>query len=321
MNYLINAKYIIKSFSNMHRQGKAPNVFLFSTPRSGSTWLLELIWTQPGFKHCDEPLNLRDPQVRKNLGINQWKDLYTDACALPALERYFRGFQEGKIGFKNPKPFAGNYRPLSSRIVYKIIHGGEGYINWFRDTFQGKIVVLLRHPVPVTLSREVLPRLHAYLPSDYGRHFSMEQTEFAQEIIDRGSRFEQGILSWCLQNAVPLWQRADDWVVVSYEQLVSDPEPLVLHLARQLELPEPDRMLERLSIPSGSSRKSDNKTQQFLQAQNVPEERRWLIEKWKGKVTQEQTDQAQTILDMFQIRCYSAESVLPTEELWLTEPV
>jgi hypothetical protein len=41
-------KRIVKSASNVHRPDGRPNVFLYSTTRSGSTWLMELIWSQPG---------------------------------------------------------------------------------------------------------------------------------------------------------------------------------------------------------------------------------------------------------------------------------
>jgi hypothetical protein len=50
---------LVKALTNVHRQGPLPNVFLFATPRSGSTWLMEIIASQPGFKYYDEPLNPR----------------------------------------------------------------------------------------------------------------------------------------------------------------------------------------------------------------------------------------------------------------------
>ena len=60
----------LRSVSNRHRPGTRPNVFVFTTPRSGSTWLMELIQTQPHFKQCSEPLNLRMPGIARRLGIS-----------------------------------------------------------------------------------------------------------------------------------------------------------------------------------------------------------------------------------------------------------
>ena len=46
----------VKRLANVHRQGEKPNIFLFSTARSGSTWVVEMLATQPGMKLIDEPL-------------------------------------------------------------------------------------------------------------------------------------------------------------------------------------------------------------------------------------------------------------------------
>lgn len=40
---------------NAHRPDQAPDVVIVSTPRSGSTWLMEVLATEPGMKPIDEP--------------------------------------------------------------------------------------------------------------------------------------------------------------------------------------------------------------------------------------------------------------------------
>jgi len=73
-------KRVIASTTNIHLTGNSPNVFIFSTPRSGSTWLMELILTQPGFKPCNEPCNPWDPDVCQRLarlGITDWADFHS----------------------------------------------------------------------------------------------------------------------------------------------------------------------------------------------------------------------------------------------------
>ena len=86
----------LRSVSNRHRPGTRPNVFVFTTPRSGSTWLMELIQTQPRFKQCSEPLNLRVPGIARRLGISDWEALYQDAN-WPRVRAYFEGLCEGRI--------------------------------------------------------------------------------------------------------------------------------------------------------------------------------------------------------------------------------
>ena len=55
---------------NIHRSSEKPSVLIFSSPRSGSTWLQELIWSQPEFKYVNEPLNLKGAWLQNKSGIN-----------------------------------------------------------------------------------------------------------------------------------------------------------------------------------------------------------------------------------------------------------
>jgi hypothetical protein len=307
-------KNTIKSISNIHRPNGEPNVFLFSTPRSGSTWLMELIWSQPGFKCCNEPLNLRKPLIRHHLGISEWQGLCHED-ATQAFHRYFQAIWEGRISFMNPNPLHRYYRPITQRIVFKIIHGGEDRVNWFRDTFNGRIVYLLRHPIPVSLSREVYPTLEAFCGGDYRRHFTDEQLQYARKIIDSGTKLERGVLAWCLQNAVPLRHVSADWAVISYEQLVLDPRPVIEHLAFKLSLPKPERMMNRLAVPSSSNGQSDRETQQILEKER--ERRSWLIEKWRQKVDRLDERAVMDILKRFDLDAYQVGDVLPADWLWI----
>ncbi|MCP4614547.1 MAG: sulfotransferase [Planctomycetes bacterium] len=308
-------KHAIKLISSVHWSGDFPNVFLFSTPRSGSTWLTELIWGQPGFKYLEEPLNLRNSLIQHYSGITEWQRLYSDDGSL-ALQNYFQALCDGRLCFMDPGPFRRHYRPITRRIVFKVIHGGEDRINWFRDTFNGQIVYLVRHPIAVSLSRQVYPRLHALLESDYRRHFSRKQLEYANSILDSGTNLERGVLSWCLQNAVPLQQATDDWAIVSYEQMVLDPDSVIEYLAHKLELPRPERMRSSIAIPSRSTVKSGEETRQMLD--RGPEaDKRWLVEKWRGQVDEAEEHSAIAILEQFHLDAYKFGRVLPANWLWI----
>jgi hypothetical protein len=311
-------KYIARAYSQIHVPDGSPNVFLFSTPRSGSTWLMELIWSQPGFKFCDEPLNIRDPLVARTLGISDWLHLY-HLDALPAIERYFRGFCAGTLKFKNPRPFSRHYRPVTRRIVFKEIHAGHDRINWFRDSFNGRIIYLVRHPIAVSLSREVYATVDALIHSDYRRNFTSEQLRFSRRILESGSKLERGVLAWCLQNAVPLRDATDDWTVVSYEQLVIEPRPVVEYLAQRLQLPDPQRMLRLLHVPSFSERKSDAETRRLLETN--PSERHRLVDKWCTRVTESEERCLMEILDRFDLDVYRFGTPLPAERVWISPQV
>ncbi len=276
---------------------------------------MELIWSQPGFKYCNEPLNLRNPYVRKYFGITEWCDLF-NCDTSSTLQSYFQAFCDGRLRFKNPNPFNRYYRPITHRIVFKMIDGGWDRINWFRDTFNGRIVYLLRHPIAVSISRKELPTLHALLHSDYRRHFTNEQREYAQRILASGSKLERGVLSWCLQNMVPLREATDDWAIVSYEQMVLDPYPVIEYLTDKLQLPIPERMIDRLTAPSGVRAKSNKETQQLLEKKDADKRHR-LVEKWRKEVDRAEERSAMQILERFQLDVYKFGDVLPADWLWV----
>jgi hypothetical protein len=309
---------VFRRATSTHRPNGLPNVFLFTMPRSGSTWLMELIWSQPGFKCVNEPLDLRNPLVRNALDISDWEELHAlPPEALAKLHSYFEGYCEGRVHAAEPAPFRNRfYRPLTERIVFKVIHGGEDKINWFRDSFHGRVAYFIRHPIAVSLSHEVFPRLGAFLGSSK-RHFSGTQLRYAKRIAERGSKLEQGVLDWCFQNAVPLRNATSDWAILSYEQFVLNPESAVNYLAEKLELPDRGLMMTQLARASGVVKKSDEETQRILKGEAEGRER--LVSKWRKKVSEEEERRAMDILELFEIDAYRFGELLPTERLWVQE--
>jgi len=315
-----SASLVLRSLSNWHRPGDLPNVFIFTTPRSGSTWLMELIQSQPGFKCCSEPLNLRVSGISRRLGVEDWNELYQDDV-WPKLERYFEGFCSGRLRFLNQSPFIPFYRPYTSRIVAKVLHGGEAYIEKLANSCNARIVFLLRHPIPVSLSREQTPRLRAFLESDYKKHFSQEELALGLKISQSGSPLQKGVLDWCLQNAVPLRNARPEWIVMSYEEMVLSPEPILDRMALELCLPEPSRLYEGLDSASETVRKSDRATAVVLDGPRSAERSRWLVEKWRDRVSESEEREAMQILEHFGIDCYRAGEVLPRPPLWIGPPI
>jgi len=157
----------IKAALSLHRPNRESNVFIFSSPRSGSTWVMELIMTQPKFRAVTEPFDLRRSNVNDSLGINKWQDLYSIG-AQAAIKKYLQFLCNGHYKSRVKYPFKCEfYRPVTCRTVFQILHACEDHINWIRDNFHGRIIYLIRHPIAVTLSREVFPRLNAFISSDF----------------------------------------------------------------------------------------------------------------------------------------------------------
>lgn len=313
-----NKLYILfKHLCNYHHQGVKPSIFIFSTPRSGSTWLIELMLTQRGLKSCSEPFNLRMDAVANSLDIHDWDLLYSDS-ALPRIEQHINSFLKGELrgAYKNRYPWQRYYRPFTNRMVFKILHAGHEKIDWFINTFKAQVVYLTRHPIPVALSRRELPRLSTFLNSEYSHFFTKEQLAIARRIAAEGPHIQKAVLDWCLHNSVALKRHLDKIIFVTYEQLVLDPEPVINVISRQLELNDTQRMLEKISAPSGSVNQSNKATNEALASKTL-KGNPWLIEKWRTAVDVDEEKKLMSLLEIFDIDVYKFGSFVPVDKYWL----
>jgi hypothetical protein len=303
-----------------HRQGVEPNVFIYSLPRSGSTWLMELILSQPGFRRFNEPLNLRKPAVRENLGMSEWIELH-QAPSKDKIHRYFSRLCSGELRdarFNFRGPLAKFYRPLTWRTVFKIINGGHEHVDWLPESFNGRVVLLLRHPIPVAMSRKSFPELEAILESEFVQRLSDQELRVARSVARNGGKLAKGVLDWCLRNTVALRGRKSSWSVVTYEQLILDPRPVIDDMSRKLDLPKPERMLAGLKVPSRSFQQSTPETQQVLRSDQDKMRQRWLVEKWQSKISTEDLKQVEDVIRSFGLdRVYGGDSALPRQEFWI----
>ena len=314
MKVLNQLKSAIKHNSTFHKPGKEKNIFLFSMPRSGTTWLMEIIATQPGFKIVNEPFNLRKEVVRDNLGLEEWESLM-EIGNLPKIAAYLQHFIEGRdsdLRYFRQAPFSDLWKLRTNRIIFKLLFIGEGNLDWYVDTFNGEIIYLVRHPIPVSLSRAVHPRLKSFAESDHKRHFTEEQLAYAQEIIFHGDKFEQAVLDWCFQNAVALRNIRPEWLVLSYEQMVMEPTLVIDALIDRFSFEKPELMYERVNKASNSTAKSNQESQAILMDETKRREnKRWLVEKWAAKVSEEQIAKTFEILKVFEVDFYEKGNFMP----------
>jgi hypothetical protein len=315
------AKQKIKIILSHHKQCDKKNIFLFSSPRSGSTWLTEIIATQPGFKMVKEPFNIRRDEVRENSGLHTWEEVIS-TLSEDKIKNYIQYFTEGNDKdwrYRRLHPLNDLWRFRTNRIIFKILFAGEDKINWFKDTFNGEIIFLLRHPIPVSLSREELPRLSSFINTSYSENFSYEEITFAKKLFQNGTKFQKSVLDWCFQNVLPLRHANNNWIVVSYEQMVIQPEIVIKNLVEKFEFPKPEEMFKRLSKASASTGKSDTESQDILRdPTKILESKQWLVDKWKKRVTPEQIEQTEEILNAFGIDFYQSNESLPKNKYLLS---
>lgn len=298
-------RLLVKACSSLHRPGQLPDIFLFATPRSGSTWLMEIIASQPGFKYFDEPLNPRRENVRFGNIFRDFTCLMPDAGNDDRIIDYLRGLQAGRHRYMNPAPFRRNHRFFTSRTVFKI-HEIEHLMDRVVLECRGLVVYLIRHPIANSISRTVQPRLDLFVRSEHFRQLvgDPERIRFAEELVTRGTPFQRAILSWCYENLHALTKPNPGLLVLTYEELVLNPGRCSNLLATRLQLPERDLLCTAFERPAANIGMSQTDTMTALANPDVERKRVRLVTKWRDGIAEVEYAQTQEILHVFDIKAY-----------------
>jgi len=298
-------RLLVKSCANVHRRGARPDVFVFATPRSGSTWLMEIIASQPGFKYYDEPLNPRRENVRYGGLFPDYAALMPDARQDERIIGYLKDLQAGRHGYMNPAPCRRNHRFFTDRIVFKI-HEVEHLMDRAARECGGRLVYLLRHPIANSISRTVQPRLEHFLRSDYhaGLVGDAARSSAIRRLALSGSPLQRAVVSWCFENLQTLRHPDDARLVVTYEELVLNPMKASELLIRHLELDDHEAMIASFERPAINIRMSHAETLAAMASADAGEKRIRLVTKWRKRIVPGQVADTAEVLAAFGIDAY-----------------
>lgn len=298
-------KLLVKSCANIHRRSARPDVFLFATPRSGSTWLMEIIASQPGFKFYDEPLNPRRENVQYGGLFPDFAALMPDAGQDQRIIAYLKALQAGRHGYMNPAPFRRNHRVFTDRIVFKI-HEVEHLMDRAARECGGRLVYLLRHPIANSISRTVQPRLEHFLRSSYHSALLGAAAEAAEirRLALTGSPLQRAVVSWCYENLETLRHPDPSRLVVTYEELVLNPVKACDLLMQRLDLDDREAMLASFERPAINIRMSHAETLAAMASADAGDKRVRLVTKWRMRIEPAQIADARAVLAAFGIDAY-----------------
>jgi hypothetical protein len=307
-----SVKYALKSWSNIHRQGPEKNVFLFATPRGGSTWVMEIIASQPGMKYYDEPFNIRRDNVARTALFPDYASLMPERSDTEQIVTYLKDLANGEYRFMNPPPYRPGHRFLTNRIIFKI-HELEHLIAVIAERCHGEIVYLLRHPIPTSLSRRVFPRLELFLDSPWYAKLIGDASRLKEirRIGREGSHLQRGAVSWCYENVIPLRDPGLTGLFVAYEELILNPVRSCDLFLDRLHFSDRGAMLQAFQRSSSNIKMSSTETQAMLQDPDEGKRRDYLITKWKSKVTPEDEASVSEIMQLFELDVYDGHDPLP----------
>lgn len=299
-------KYLPAKLFNSHNECEENDIFIFSSPRSGSTWLMEIINSQTDFKYVNEPLHTNRHKGYLTNIKPTWAEIYSGFDREYDFLNFFRKINNDKLFVGQQKlkhMYKGEFDYNTNRKVFKILRAKD-LINKFEDEFEITVVYLLRHPISVALSlvkEDMENRSVYYLNNKKYMHdfFSQDQIDYSFDILKNGSKFEERILQWCLENVPPLkYLNSTKWVIVSYEELVVNEKETLKKLYNQLNLNDLDSMLKQIKKPSRTT--EDKKSKELINKRNKES----LIKKWENEITNLERKKAFQILNEFGIDVY-----------------
>jgi hypothetical protein len=185
---------------------------------------------------------------------------------------------------------------------------------WFEQRFGMKIVYLLRHPLAQASSvlKSGWPPMHKTFMNHPGfleKNLTPGQRQFCSRVASHGSLLDQHVLTWCLDNLLPLrsLKSSKSWTVISYEDCILQPEATLQYLSKALDLSSVNRMQKQMSVVSRTARFSNTSDAQVLgEAQ---------LAKWQKSASAREVASAFDILKALDIDAYSADSLVPREKL------
>jgi hypothetical protein len=321
----MSVKLFIKTIlSKVHSHRKQlPDVIIFTLIRSGSTLLLEILNSDKNRKSVSEPLSLTSDNkkiLNKYISSDAVSDRYTDLTdkEKDALFRYFSELSEGKTAnsFYWTDLFSKQHSRKTIGSIFKT-HKITYLFDDFMRHFQAKGIYLLRHPIPVSLSRiKVNGDTYAekYLQAQkIQATISAEAKQMTHSILENGSLLEKFVLSWCFENLVffnqlSSGQLPDNLYFISFEELISEPEVFIPKLCEKTGIKFSDKMIDTVHRPSHGTVHSSRETIQEIQNKNNIH----ILKKWKKEISPKEEQKCLRILQTFGINYYTEKTVLPS---------
>lgn len=283
------------------------NLLVCGGPRSGSTWLGELIACTPRSALLFEPLTATQQGPFRDLGFAWDQPIPPDAKwpeARAAFEAMLRGKAITDWNIVYSSSSVASFL-TARRMVVKCCHA-NALLSWLvrQFNFRYQPIFLVRHPFAVVASQLENPRWAHGTP-----RFKIPDCRY-RECIERhepflsqlDSRAQVLTAQWCLSNVDPLGSGDNDqrWTTVFYENLLMAPERQLRRVFDRWGLPLPDKILRRVTKPSKTTREATFKL-------GVEQQ----LSKWKAAFSPDERRKMIRVLKYFGVSIYDDECYLP----------
>jgi hypothetical protein len=292
-------------------------LLLSGTPRSGTTWLMEIFQTLPGYISLFEPVNPIFFPESYEVGFKPRKHLLAEQNwpdGQDFLKKTFTGKTYTRVPLYELNPEMILNRLFGNKLIVKAI-GLNRVLPWIAKNFELRgIFFIIRHPCAVISSQLKTGYCGYHLNSSpYSDIFptvdnvleeASEIPGIDEDLIRRLKKIktQEEILAaiWCLDNYVPLnYKKPHPWIFVVYEKIITQGANEIKQLFNKIgEENIPKSAIKKLNIPSMLAPRDELKVVKDSDKQ---------LSKWKKYLTKKQIDRILSIVSDFGLDFYTEE--------------
>lgn len=300
----------------LRNSSKKGDIFIFTSHRSGNTWLTEMFGELPYSRIIKEPFSPAKIPMMKN--YFQPRRTYLDLSPSDSqkIVEYLSDIQQNNVLRLGYDPRHEDFKLITSLNVFSMTYASNMAPLVERE-LNGRILYLVRHPIAQALSKlrnqyhmsEAYGEsgwhdyLDVYLNSEHYANTYLKESliKSCWSIAKNGSDLEKYVLHWCFEN-IELFTliKENKWLLVSYEELVANLEETLAQIGKHFHLPFHKVMSKRQNIPSTSSTMSTNLTKEQIEKENPD----YLVSRWQKNVSEDEVKSCFQIIDKFGIDLY-----------------
>jgi hypothetical protein len=297
-------------------------ILITGSPRSGTTWLMQILCEIPDYTYIFEPLNpIWFPSAYK-IGFRS-RTYLNDNTKWPKGEEYLKNIFTGRLAnlpIKNNPisdliydfSFNNFFNHLyATKLIVKSVNMNR-MLPWVAKTFELRsILFIVRHPY-ATIASQLKSGLYGYhsISSPYINIYPTKKiilkeikdiVELSSNQINKIKKLEKIeellAVSWCLDNLIPFSKNKPySWKLISYENLINDPENEICNIFKFINEKEvPRSAFHRLRKPSIVTMKDERRLIK------TPEKQ---LSKWKVYLSKKQINRIKKVIAYFNFYLY-----------------
>jgi len=251
-NLVMTARALLRTFDKIafDKEFDIKNTIMIAgAPRSGTTWLMEILCDIPGYTSLFEPLN--------------------PYCFPPVKEAGFKLRTYNPSGYKNEKMYKYMFEILTGKITslypwYRFnisnllnrIHSKKLLVKfvranrllpWISEKFDLRLILyIMRHPYAVISSQintgftgyngedgiDVIPDKNILLKEL--KTLNINNQNIIHKIENIRTKEEHLAFAWCLDHYVPYKYNTNKWITLKYEDMLNSSSDIVNDLLKKI---------------------------------------------------------------------------------------